>query len=160
MEINNILKKIGIRITREMREKLIAGDKIASEELIRSIRYEVTNGKLHIYMKSYGLNVNNGRRPFGTGKVNTHSSEQNNRFPPVNMIKKWIAVKGLPVKGNISRDAQAFLIARSIAGKGIKPFKFIPPNMNVYIDEMKKEIILEMKKAAMEQLKEDLKNTK
>ena len=68
------------------------------------------------YYDDAGDFVESGRKP-------------NSKFPPPQAIKKWIQIKGLnewkTKEGKpISRDAQTFLISRSIAKKGIKPFPF------------------------------------
>lgn len=74
--------------------------------------------KVEIELQSYWDYVENGRRP--------------GKFPPVNRIREWIAVK--PVRpypdsrGKLPTvDQLAFLIGRKIATKGIAPKPFFNP---------------------------------
>ena len=97
---------------------LIRGKKVAAGTLFNSVSYSVNKqtGEIEFYYAEEGEFVESGRRP-------------NSRFPPPGAIAKWAKEKGIPQfrdkKGRyISNDSRTFLLSRSIAIKGIKPFPF------------------------------------
>ena len=97
---------------------LIRGKKIAAGTLYNSVSYDVNKqtGAIQFFYAPEGEFVESGRRP-------------NSRFPPIKAIAKWAKQKGIPQfrdkKGRfISNDTRTFLLSRSIAIKGIKPFPF------------------------------------
>jgi hypothetical protein len=96
---------------------LIRGKKIAAGTLYNSVEYEVdrSTGEIQFYYAEEGKFVESGRRP--------------GRFPPPQAIANWAKIKGIPrfrdKKGRyISNDSRTFLLSRSIAKKGIRPFPF------------------------------------
>lgn len=96
---------------------LVRGNKVAAGTLYNSVEYTVdqNTGDIQFYYAPEGEFVESGRRP--------------GKFPPPQAIAKWARQKKLPrfrdKKGRyISNDARAFLIGRSIAIKGIKPYPF------------------------------------
>ena len=97
---------------------LIRGKKVAAGTLFNSVSYDVNKqtGEIDFYYAPEGEFVESGRRP-------------NSRFPPPGAIAKWAKEKGIPQfrdkKGRyISNDSRTFLLSRSIAIKGIRPFPF------------------------------------
>ena len=97
---------------------LIRGRKIAAGTLYNSVSYEVnrSTGEIDFFYADEGKFVESGRKP-------------NSKFPPPQAIAKWAKIKGLPQfrdkKGRyISNDSRTFLLSRSIAKKGIRPFPF------------------------------------
>jgi hypothetical protein len=97
---------------------LIRGKKVAAGTLYNSVSYSVNKltGEIEFYYAEEGEFVESGRR-------------KNSRFPPPGAIAKWAKEKGIPQfrdkKGRyISNDSRTFLLSRSIAIKGIKPFPF------------------------------------
>ena len=97
---------------------LIRGKKVAAGTLLNSVSYEVNKqtGEIDFFYADEGIYVESGRR-------------KNSRMPPVGAMMKWAREKGLPKfrdkKGRyISNESRAFLLSRSIAIKGIKPFPF------------------------------------
>ena len=97
---------------------LIRGKKIAAGTLYNSVSYSINKqtGEIDFYYAPEGEFVESGRRP-------------NSRFPPPGAIAKWAKEKGIPQfrdkKGRyISNDSRIFLLSRSIAIKGIRPFPF------------------------------------
>ena len=97
---------------------LIRGKKIAAGTLFNSVSYDVNKqtGEIEFYYAEEGEFVESGRKP-------------NSRFPPPGAIAKWAKERGIPQfrdkKGRyISNDSRTFLLSRSIAIKGIKPFPF------------------------------------
>lgn len=96
---------------------LLRGKKIAAGTLYNSVEYEVdrATGEIQFYYADEGTFVESGRKP--------------GRFPPPQAIARWAKIKGIPQfrdkKGRyISNDSRAFLLSRSIAKKGIRPFPF------------------------------------
>lgn len=113
MEYNNltaVLSSIGQLVATEYKDKLMAGDVIASGKLYNSVGYKVEVGLTGITLKfvaaDYYINVENGRV---AGK-----------FPPINAIQKWMVSRGLPNDDNI-----AYVIARSIERNGIRPRPYL-----------------------------------
>lgn len=99
-----------------------------TDNLKDSITYEVDQDGdgfiLSFIMPDYAVFVNDGRRAGA-------------KAPPIKAIKDWALNKGLKqfrdARGRyISNDSRAFLIARSIGRKGIKPIPFMDiPNDNI-----------------------------
>ena len=93
------------------------GRKIATSTLYNSITFKITKkGEVEFLADDSATFVESGRKP-------------NSRFPPPNVIADWAKVKGIQrfrdKKGRyISNKSRAFLLSRSIAEKGIKPFPF------------------------------------
>lgn len=117
-----LLESYGQSTVLEMREKLeqprqrrtgggrlrsLRTNAVATGNLVRSIHFKVEwSGKaygIEFEMADYGVYVDGGRRPGG--------------FPPLERIREWCRVKGIPVRA-------AYPIARRIAEEGIaaRPF--------------------------------------
>ena len=99
------------------KSNLVRGKKIAAGTLYNSVSYEVdrATGEIQFFYADEGKFVESGRRP--------------GKFPPPQAIAKWAKIKGIPQfrdkKGRyISNDSRTFLLSRSIAKKGIRPFPF------------------------------------
>jgi hypothetical protein len=118
------LNKLGVVIVKELKKALKKKKKKATGKLIDSIKYEVTGYKnkvaMRIVSKDYLVNVDEGR---GADEPR----------PPVKVIRKWIDDKGIkPYAKNgfkPTRDQLAFMIANSIAKKGIKPTNVVLESM-------------------------------
>lgn len=89
---------------------LAENDKQVTGNLIRSLDFKILNDVnglfLEILAAPYFQYVDKGRKP---GKM-----------PPSGPIKKWVERRGIVIKGQSSAQT-AFVIARSIGKKGIKP---------------------------------------
>lgn len=129
------LNKMGEELIKEIRLQLAADGKNASGTLSKSLTWRTIDVLGTLALRVFGANYLDyliaGRRP---GKQ-----------PPTSAIRKWIDLK--PVarfrdkKGRfITKDSQAFLIARSIGKKGIKPYGGIT---------IAQRRVLEKKKAAL-----------
>lgn len=109
------LNDIGKDVVADIVQKLLAADKSATGSLVNSIKYEVleaANGvMLNILANDYFKFVDEGRRP---GKM-----------PPIRAIVPWVQAKGIRMNTKsgivMSDESSAFVIARSIGMKGIKP---------------------------------------
>lgn len=108
--LKNQLDALGREYVAELTQQLISADKVASGNLINSLDYEVletVNGLvLKIIADDYLKFVDEGRRP--------------GKRPPQKAILKWVEQRGIKIKKQTSSQT-AFVIARSIGKKGIKP---------------------------------------
>lgn len=104
------LEALGREYVAELTQQLISADKVASGQLISSLDYEVletVNGLvLKIIADDYLKFVDQGRRP--------------GKRPPQKAILKWVENKNIKIKKQTPSQT-AFVIARSIGKKGIKP---------------------------------------
>lgn len=108
--IKQALNDLGEEYIKELTLQLIKAGKKSSGDLINSLDYsvlETVNGYLiTITSEPYLQYVDAGRRP-GT-------------FPPVKAIEKWVKREGIRFEKYTVKQT-AFVIARSIKNKGIKP---------------------------------------
>lgn len=118
MEFKNViqfLNDFGKELADKNKRNLVNDDAVASGKLLNSIRYifnkNNTSFEISMEMAEYWKYVENGRK---SGK-----------FPPISAIREWVNVKRViprPYNGKLPTENQlAFLIARSISKKGIKP---------------------------------------
>ena len=113
----NTLVEWASNVTAQAKANILRKNKIATGNLYDSITFEVyPDGSVEFFYDDAGDYVEGGRR-------------KGAKFPPISKMKQWIKIKGLAQWRNkkgryISRDAQAFLIARGISKNGIKPFPF------------------------------------
>jgi hypothetical protein len=113
------LDELGVDFINELTNQLLAADKKATGQLISSLNYKVVdvldNLLLTISAEPYLKFIDEGRKP---GKM-----------PPSQVFFKWIDARGIVFKNNkgkiIKKESTAFLIARSIGKKGIKPTNVI-----------------------------------
>lgn len=117
--IRKFVKTAGKTLVVSIQEQIAMKGIYASGDLFKSIKSNITemgtdentvpDFKVHVYSDSLYANfVNKGTKP---------------HFPPVSAIERWIVKKNL-VLDNIDRKSLAFLIARSISGKGTPETKF------------------------------------
>jgi hypothetical protein len=104
------LEIIGVEAIGFITKILVENDKQVTGNLIKSLDFKIIKDVdtlfLTILAAPYFSNVDKGRRP---GKM-----------PPSGPIKKWVDRRGIVIKGQTSAQT-AFVIARSIGRKGIKP---------------------------------------
>jgi hypothetical protein len=114
-----LLNSIGSEFVDDLKQELRTLDKSATGDLINSINYKVieSNGvyNIEIYSEDYLKYVDGGRRP--------------GKRPPISAIKPWVMAKGIKIPnksgGFITTESAAFIIAKSIGEKGIKPTNVI-----------------------------------
>lgn len=108
---------------------LAENDKQVTGNLIRSLDFKIIKSidgfLLQILAAPYFQNVDKGRRP---GKM-----------PPVRPIQKWVERRGIVIK-NYSSKQTAFVIARSIGKKGIRPLNIMNQLTNNIINNSEKII--------------------
>jgi hypothetical protein len=149
LKIKTVIAEI---LVENLKASLIENDYIArnginygplttDSNIYRLIDYEVIGDNVFISMPSYAVNIEFGRRA-GT------------RMPPMRSILLWIRRKGITPRDGISLNQLAFLIARSIARRGIPARPFIERaiertqdderldlNINEFIDEQIQNLI-------------------
>ena len=133
------LDGLGEDITDDILKLLRNKNKFATGELYNSINYDIdVNGNkigLVIEYAEQGEFVISGRKP-------------NSKLPPISSIKEWILNKRIK-SSDLSLDSQAYLIARSIAKKGIPPLDFLSSynymvKSKKYLDELEKVIAMDI----------------
>lgn len=80
----------------------------ASGNLVRSVRFELTETNLIVYANDYIYYLIYGRKPTGSGGNGTLKDR----------IRGWIDEKGITPDDGISKDTLAFLISRKIHREG------------------------------------------
>jgi len=141
----NTLVEWASNVTAQAKSNILRKNKVATGNLYESITFEVLpDGTVNFYYADAGDFVESGRR-------------KGAKFPPISKMKQWIKVKGLSQWRNkkgqfISRDAQAFLIARGISKNGIKPFPFFTDPF----DEAMKSYEYILEEAMLEEISNDL----
>lgn len=110
-------EKFAKDVIKQAKTILTRKHKNASKELYNSISYEITKkGDILFYYADQGDFIESGRRKGATP-------------PPVSAIEKWAKQKGLEQFRSksgkyISNKSRAYIIAKSISKKGIKPLKW------------------------------------
>jgi hypothetical protein len=113
LETTNLRKQLeilGVEAIGFITKILSENDKQVTGNLIRSLDFKIIKDVdglfLELLAAPYFQNVDKGRKP--------------GKRPPSGPIKKWVERKGIVIKGQTSAQT-AFVIARSIGIKGIKP---------------------------------------
>lgn len=148
--LKEAMEKYGEELIIELTAQLRIADKKATGELIRSLDYELIEAlntiAINIKAADYLTYVDRGRK-------------RGRKQPPQEAILKWVNVKPLPrwrdKKGRfISKKSQAFLIARSIGKKGIKPTNVIKKSINK-VSKIQQKLIAE---ASVEDIRDLVRN--
>jgi hypothetical protein len=124
-ELKKAVNELGDAFVMELINQLLIADKAASGRLIKSLDYEVVelldNLMIRLHSEPYLINVDQGRKP-------------GSKPPPSSAILPWIklrGIKGRDSKGKFITDKSlAFVIARSIGIKGIRPTNVIQKAKN------------------------------
>lgn len=131
------LEILGVESIGFITKILAENDKQVTGNLIKSLDFriieETNNLFLQILAAPYFKFVDEGRRP---GKI-----------PPIKPIQKWSERKGIKFK-NMNSKQTAFVIARSIGKKGIKPLNI----MNKLVKDVLKNKTELLKKGAVEDI--------
>ena len=141
----NTLVEWASNVTAQAKANILKKNKVATGNLYQSITFDVLpDGTVNFYYDDAGDFVESGRR-------------KGAKFPPMSKMKQWIKVKGLAQWRNkkgrfISRDAQAFLIARGISKNGIKAFPFFTDPF----DEAMKSYEYVLEEALVEEIENDI----
>lgn len=115
--IETSLNLLGDEYIKELSKQLIQLDKVATGNLLRSLDYKVLKGvegmfSLVIKADSYLKFVDAGRKASG-------------KMPPSKPIERWVVARNIKFKNKkgkyLTKESTAFLIARSLKTKNIKP---------------------------------------
>lgn len=138
MKLDNLEKKVeeaGEALREIYKDKLKSGGVSATGKLFDSVDYrlEVLEEHIYLYFKAedYYIHIEKGRKP-------------NSKMPPIEVIRKWMITKGIPDK-----PGTAFVIARSIGIKGIKPKPFLREakiEIKEYETQFKDALLLDVEK--------------
>jgi hypothetical protein len=102
-----------IKVVNTAKANLLRFGKVNTGALRDSIRFNITpKGNIRFFFLQYGIFVESGRRAGA-------------KQPPINPILKWIEQRGIVPDEGTSKRSLAFLIARSIGEKGIRPTPFM-----------------------------------
>lgn len=117
----------------QAKSNLVRNGSVAFGNLKNSISYRFDGDILIFEAENYYYYVENGRKP---GKM-----------PPPSKLEPWVKKKGLKFRDKrgrfITHKSTAFLIARSIGKKGIKPKPFLFPAMMQHQNLLEDEFIEE-----------------
>lgn len=123
-KLTRALELLGEDYVKKMTEILLAKNKRATGELIRSLGWEILPEVdkliLNLYAASHLEYVQNGRRP-------------NSKPPPYRVLLPWLRARGITFQ-NKSEKGTAIIIAKSIGKKGIKPVREIKQTLQKIYD--------------------------
>ena len=147
-----LLNSFGNTLISRYREKI---KEYASGKLYNTINFEITKGSSNyivtINLEEYWKNISYGRKP-------------GSRMPPVEAIENWIKIRKiiprpliLPNKKSIIPTVKqlAFVIARSIAKKGIQPRKFMRETIAETVETFKEKLIITLKEDIISEIKHE-----
>ena len=117
MAISQVLYRLKqqwcIKVVNTAKANLLRFGKINTGALRDSIRFNITpKGNIRFFYLQYGVYVESGRKP-------------GDRQPPTKPILQWIEQRGITPDKGVSKRSLAFIIARSIGEKGIRPTPFM-----------------------------------
>lgn len=110
--VERVLREYGERVAELYKRNLIESDALASEKLLRSVKYVLKVGgksyEVQLKLEDYWKYLERGTKP---------------HWPPVSAIRQWVRVKPvLPRPDALGRkpteDQLAYLIGRKIAREG------------------------------------------
>lgn len=118
-----IMDQLGKDLVAELKKELISKGKDATGNLINSLGYHLIKTSdgynIEITSADYLKYVDKGRRP---GKM-----------PPSNKLVPWVEARGIKFTGDggevLTSKSAAFVIAKSIGDKGIKPTNIIETSL-------------------------------
>lgn len=144
IEVTTDIQAIVDQIANAYRNELTNQGKVASGKL-RDFKVEIVQDdrwfNIIFNLEHYWKYVENGRSP--------------GKFPPIDAILNWIKIKPVvphPIRNRVPTTKQlAFLIARSIAQKGIKPTyalqnTLVSPQVQQLIEQLCNYIINQIEK--------------
>ena len=147
-----LLNSFGNTLISRYREKI---KEYASGQLYKTINFEITKGSSNyivtINLEEYWKNISYGRKP-------------GSRMPPVEAIENWIKIRKiiprpltLPNKKSIIPTVKqlAFIIARSIAKKGIKARPFMRETIAETMETFKTKLIITLKEDIISEIKDE-----
>lgn len=141
------LNKFAKYVIQQSRTNLTKGKKRASNELYRSLGYEVNESakttSLAFEMVDYGKYQDRGVS--GKNKKYNTPYSYTNKMPPPQAFDKWVVRKGIAprTKGGkfTSREGLKFAIAKAIYKNGIRPSMFFTKPFEAAFKRLPDELI-------------------
>ena len=169
--LENYLDSFGRKVVADAKVNMAAskdsmGNPRGDTALGQSIRFEVvptaTGFSTQFYMYDYGTYLDKGvsgnkkKRSFENYKGTIQSSPYSytTKGPPIDILSKWIKMKGIEPKGlgrgRSKKTGQyisgfAYLISRKIKRDGIKSLSFFQAPLGVEYDKLKEGLLTELK---------------
>mgnify|MGYP003140860317 FL=1 len=164
--LERYLNSFGKFVIQQSRNQLTRKKKNVTKSLYNSLRFEVlttTEGfSVKFYMADFGKFVDKGVS--GNKKINDYityggNTEQSpfqytTKGPPIDIISKWIGMRGIAPKGlgkaRSKKTGQfispfAFLVSRKIKRDGIKGISFFQRPLGLGLKKLPKEIFASIK---------------
>jgi hypothetical protein len=162
--VENYLDKFGQKVVDEAQRNLYINK--GSTALEKSIRFEVvptaTGFSTQFYMYDYGTYLDKGvsgnkkKRSFTNykGAVTSSPYSYTTKGPPIDILSKWVKMKGLKPKGwGKGRDKKtgqylsglAIYISHKIKTRGIKSLSFFQQPLGIEYDKLKEGLLTELK---------------
>jgi hypothetical protein len=141
LNTNEVLNKFGETLVNEIKFALANknltgyGPSVASGDLIKSIRYEVSDGELRIYALNYIGALQYGRKPTVNG---------NQGGPTLrDRIRIWLDQKGIEPEDGISKESLAYLIARKIHREGTSIYQRTQGQSSGLLDDVINQLFID-----------------
>tara|TARA_R110000824_G_scaffold33842_2_gene108102 strand:+ start:13 stop:573 length:561 start_codon:yes stop_codon:yes gene_type:complete len=171
--IENYLKSFGKQVVNRSKSS-IGKEKGGKTKLAQSIRFEVTpsdNGfTVKFYMADYGTFLDKGvsgnkiTRSFKNqeNQLETSPYSYTTKGPPIDIISKWIKMKGIKPKGfkrgRSKKTGQyisgfAYLISRKIKRDGIKSLSFFQKPLRLGMKEFGNKLLNSIKTDIIDSLR-------
>lgn len=148
-ELKKVMEELGKDFVAELKAEIVRKGKVATGDLLNSINYRLVQSNngwtIEIISDNYLTYVDRGRRP---GKM-----------PPSNKLVPWVEARGIKIMnkegGKLMTEKQvAYIIARAIGKKGIKPTNIINEVRQNLILKYEDKIKVAMGKDYMTYIKE------
>jgi len=148
--INEVLNNFAKYVIQQSRTNLTKGKKNVKSSLYKSLDYTLkvnpNSFSMDFLMEEYGVFQDKGVS--GTKKKYNTNFSFKNKQPPIKPILDWVNAKGLRLRdektGRFKKGGQrslAFLIARSIKEKGIKPSLFFTKPFEKAFERLPNDIV-------------------
>lgn len=146
-QLRLVMEELGKEFVQELKDQIVKQGKVASGDLLNSIGYHLiksNNGyTIEITADNYLTYVDRGRKP---GKM-----------PPSQKLVPWVQSKGIKLISQgkkMTEEQAAFVIARSIGEKGIKPTNIIETTRKILLQKYESKIKEAMSKDYIMYIKE------
>ena len=147
-----LLNSFGNTLISRYRDKI---KEYAAGKLYKTINFEITKGSSNyivtINLEEYWKNISYGRKP-------------GSRMPPVEAIENWIKIRKIIPRPLILHNKKsiiptvkqlAFIIARSIAKKGIQAKPLMRKTIAETVETFKEKLIITLKEDIFSEIKDE-----
>jgi hypothetical protein len=145
------LNKFAKYVIKQSRTNLTKGKKRASNELYRSLGYEVNESakttSLAFEMADYGKFQDRGVKGTNSNYIENKNTPYSytTKMPPIKAFDKWVVRKGIAPRSKggkfTSRESLKFAIAKSIYKKGIRASMFFTKPFEAAFKRLPDELI-------------------